>query len=320
MISIDQIVRPVKPHLVLFEKAYRGQFVDRFIPDTDYFQTDHGKRLRPIIFFLSQGLTGKPNTRSVPLAVLIELLHTASLVHDDVLDGADQRRGKRSYFARKGSRASILAGDYLMAKALSIGVSVPQRDVLRIVAHTVLCMTRGELLQNTLEHSDNTDVKVYYRIIREKTASLFSAACEFAALVQNATALQKSRLKKFGNAFGTGFQIRDDILDFTGNRKRLGKPTGLDIRNGQKTLPVLLALREASKKERDTVLRKIRNLSASNRRWITGFVGERNGVDHTRKEADRWTEHAQSILLRFPPSACRRSLEMLLQYDSERVA
>lgn len=316
-ISAD-ILQPVRSQLSLFESAYAGQFLDRAIPDREAFFSVQGKRLRPILFFLSQGLVGKPKRSSVPLAVMIELLHDASLIHDDVVDGSERRRGTPSFFVRNGSRLSVLTGDYLLAKALSMGVSAARQDVFRIVSRTILFMTRGELVQNALEHSNETGLDQYYQVIREKTASLFAASCELAGCIQDASKPQRNRLGALGNAFGMGFQIRDDILDFTGDQKRMGKPTGIDLRNGQKTLPILLAMEKISPKEKRIVLKKNAQSSRAGRKWITEFIKERNGVGRSIDEAERWMRKARRILFDFPPSVYRRSLTSLLDQQDER--
>jgi octaprenyl-diphosphate synthase len=319
MAFMDDILKPVKGHLAQFEKAFTEQISNSIVPDAAFLTSQRAKHLRPILFFLSQGLIRRPQKRSIPWAVLIELLHTGSLIHDDVVDGAESRRGSPSFFARKGGRLSVLTGDYLFAKALFIGVSFSRQDVMRIISQTIITMTHGELLQNTLEHSPDARTALYYRIIREKTATLFSASCELAGLIQKASSSEMNRLRRFGEAFGMGFQIRDDILDFSGDAKRLGKPTGLDIRNGQKTLPVLLALETASPAERKAVLEKMSNPSANNRKWITRFVEVQHGIDRARFQADRMTKTARSILFQFSPSVYRNALDILLEYDGERV-
>jgi octaprenyl-diphosphate synthase len=317
MKSLNDIVRPVRGPLARFEKAYARQFggavefPDALIP---------GKRLRPLLFFLCQGLVGKPSSRSVPLAVLIELLHAASLIHDDVVDGAHRRRGTPSFAARKGSRLSVLTGDYLMAKALSLGVASGDGGVLFIVSEAVLEMTRAELLQNALENSERSNAETYYRIVRGKTASLFAAAGDLAGMVQEASPEDRKRMRRFGETFGTAFQIRDDILDFTGNPARLGKPVGLDLHNGQFTLPFLLALETVSPEERKAILKNLSSDPARSRQRIFRFVRERNGAEKAVAEADRRTDRSRRILSVFPRSVYRQALEDLLNYEGGRTA
>jgi octaprenyl-diphosphate synthase len=319
MQAIFDIVRPVKRHLDLFEKEYQELVSDLIIPDGGYFRTQKGKHLRPLLFFLAQGLVGRPDAGSVPLSVLIELLHTASLLHDDVVDGSNLRRGRRSYPARQGNRTSVLAGDYLVARALAIGVAFGRYDVIRVVSRTLVSMTRGELVQNRFAASRNPAFSTYYQIIQEKTASLFATACDLAALVQKARPKERERLQQLGNAFGMAFQIRDDVLDFTGKPERLGKPTGLDIRNGQRTLPFLLALETVPSKQKEKLLAELSHPTARQARWIIRFVRERDGIALAEAEADAWMQIARGFLSCFAPNAYRRSLEKLFTRDGQRT-
>ncbi|HEX9933592.1 MAG TPA: polyprenyl synthetase family protein [bacterium] len=314
----DRIPGPVLSLLDRFEAAYRLQFQDGTVPGRAYFRASGAKRLRPLLFFLAQGLVGEPEVESLPWAVLIELIHTASLIHDDVVDGADLRRGRHSYSAQQGRRMSVLVGDHIVARALSIGVDQNRPKALRIVSHTVLSMTRGELIQNAMIRSKSMALDSYYRVIREKTASLFSATCELAGLLQGARPVQRERLKRLGNAFGMAYQIRDDILDFTGDPGRLGKPTGLDLRNGQRTLPFLLAVQGAASKEKQAVRDKLNAFSPASAEWISRFVRERNGIGLAIAEANRLIDKAHGTCSLFPPSACRTAMDNLLLRHRQR--
>jgi octaprenyl-diphosphate synthase len=320
MESMTDIIRPVKHLLGLFEEKYREQVSDLIIPDGAYFRAQKGKHLRPLLFFLAQGLVGVPAAESVPLSVLIELLHTASLLHDDVVDGSPLRRGRRSYLARRGNRTSVLTGDYFVAKALDIGASYGRSGVPGVVSSTLIRMTRGELVQNRFAGSSGLTLETYYRIIQDKTASLFTASCDLAAMVQKTRSQDRERLRRFGNAFGMAFQIHDDVLDFTGKPERLGKPTGMDIRNGHRTLPFLLALDAVSSAEKRKMRTQVSHPSASQARRIMRFVRECNGITLAEAAADAWMQEARGVLECFEANSYRRSLEKLLTRNRRRNA
>jgi octaprenyl-diphosphate synthase len=304
----------------LFEKEYHERVSDHVIPGGVYFTNQKGKHLRPLLFFLAQGLIGKPAAESVPVSVLIELMHAASLLHDDVVDGSNLRRGRRSYPVLHGNRTSVLAGDYLVAKALTIAAGASPSGVTRVAAETLVRMTRGELMQNHYAGSPGLTLDAYYGIIQEKSASLFTAACDLAALVQKARPRERERLHRLGNAFGMAFQIRDDILDFTGKPGRLGKPTGLDVRNGHRTLPFLLALETLPPSQRRAWKQEsFRSMEEWTKRVIR-FVRERGGIVFAGAEADAWTQAALDFLPYFPPNPYRHSLEKLIIQTAQRVA
>ena len=273
-----------------------------------------------MLFFLTQGLVGRPDPDSVSIAVMIELLHTATLIHDDVVDHSPQRRGRKSLNALWGDRVSVLVGDYLFAKVLELGVEAGWDDVLRIVSKAVSDMGRGELREELQDDKRSSNVDEYYDRIRDKTSGFFSASCELGGLVVGAGEAEKARLREFGEMYGMAFQIRDDILDFSGYTDRMGKPVGQDVSNGRMTLPLILALSDATGEEKKKVLDGLEEASVSkdDGRWIVRFVVERGGVDGAQQTALRFADEAVDILKTFGPSEYRDSLEMLVAYDLVR--
>ncbi|MCJ7697093.1 MAG: polyprenyl synthetase family protein, partial [Thermoplasmata archaeon] len=280
---------------------------------------EKGKRIRPIIFFLSQGLVGSPSLESIRVAVLLEILHTATLIHDDIVDDSSVRRGKKTPNALWGNKVSVLLGDYLLAKVLLLGVKVQWNGVLEIISNVVMEMGRGELRQVIIGTTEYINENEYYKIITDKTAALFQATCELGGLVLHASQAEKSRLNQFGEYFGMSFQIRDDILDLTGYTKLTGKPSGQDIFNGKITLPLILALGHASKEERERLFKKLDNIKNKNTKWILQFINSKKGIERAQTQSEIFAKKAIEILNTFKPSVYRESMEQLVMHDLKRV-
>lgn len=317
-IRLQRAMRPISEAMVHFEDSYVSAFregVPFLQPVLSYIGEGDGKRLRPILYFLSQGLVSRPDPDSADVAVMLELLHTATLIHDDVVDGSPERRGRKSLNAIWGDRVSVLVGDYLFARVLEMGVDSGRRGVLRMLSRVVADMGRGELRQELRDASHVTTEEEYYQHVREKTAGLFVAACCLGGLVADGSEEELARLERFGEAYGTAFQIRDDILDFTGRAGDLGKPVGQDLSNGTMTLPLILALERADAGERETIVRK---LGREDGQAVHNFVEEGGGIGLAGEKACDCLSSAMHILRTFPDSDYRRSLEDLVDFDRQR--
>ncbi len=317
-----KISDPVRTELELFEKEYECQFQpnsDFLIPLLKYTHKEKGKRIRPILFFLTQGLIDKPNSESVRIAVLLELLHTATLIHDDVVDHSLMRRGRKTPNAMWGNKVAVLLGDYLLAKVLALGVQTRWKDVLKIIAQVVMDMGKGELRQVVIGTTTQVDEKEYYRIIKGKTAALFQATCELAGLVANGTPKERSQLNRLGEYFGLSFQIRDDILDLTGQSKLMGKPAGQDIDNSKVTLPIILALKHASETEKKQFFKKFLDEKEKDAKWIFEFIDCKKGVQRAQIQSEQYANKAIDILSTFQSSIYRESIEKLVKHDLVRV-
>jgi octaprenyl-diphosphate synthase len=321
--ALEVISEPIADELDLFEEVYSQQFsADTALlqPILRYIGDEKGKRLRPTVFFLSQGLASRPNTDSITIAVLLELLHTATLLHDDVVDGSTERRGKRSVNDIWGNQVSVLLGDYLFAKVLALGVESQWPDVLRVVSRVVLNMGKGELRQNLGEAESRVNVEAYFQSIREKTAGLFIAACDLGGLVVDANPDDRERLWELGESFGMTFQIRDDILDYSGTTENMGKPVGQDVSNGKITLPLILALDGRAKTERLSILQKLDRGTEDDVALIHDFVVKNKGVEKAQDKARIFAERAEKILSTFNPSIYRQTWQKLVAHDLERIA
>ena len=210
----------------------------------------HGKRLRPALALLAGGATGQINTSHFDLAVVVELIHAATLVHDDILDGADKRRGQPTANAKWGNAISVLLGDCLFAHALKLSTSFPNGEISRRIAHAASDVCSGEIIQTQRRFDLKLSVPDYYKIIEMKTAALFAAACELGAFINEAAPEVISALRTFGLRLGTAYQIYDDVVDLAGDEAVAGKTLGSDLRKGKLTLPILHLLQNADASER----------------------------------------------------------------------
>jgi octaprenyl-diphosphate synthase len=261
-----------------------------------------GKRVRPLLFVLSARLCGCRSNHLADFSTIFEYLHAATLLHDDVVDAATVRRGTSTANTIWGNQAVILVGDFLLAKALSLAVTTDRLKVLKVLAHATTMMAEGEILQ--LLHARNLDLteEEYFEVIHRKTAVLMSAACQIGAIVSGAPPEQEEALARFGLNLGLTFQLVDDILDFTGDERQLGKPVANDLKEGRITLPLITALKRASDAER----RRLKELAQDVRPEHTGEIRELlerlGALDYARSRAREYTRAAQEDLRLFPES------------------
>lgn len=278
-----------------------------------------GKQMRPMFVFLSAGLCGEISDPTYRGASLIELLHTATLVHDDVVDNANYRRGFFSINALWKNKIAVLVGDYLLSRGLLLSVEHNDFDLLRIVSTATKEMSEGELLQMEKARLLNITEEVYYDIIRQKTASLIASCCAIGAnsVSQNPEVIEKMRL--FGEKAGMAFQIKDDLFDY-GNQE-IGKPLGIDIKEKKMTLPLIKSLSDASRSDRKRIIGMIRNHSNNNKKVaeIIAFVKTSGGMDYAKKVMKQYFDEAMEILRSFDDSVYKTSLAGLVQFTIERT-
>jgi octaprenyl-diphosphate synthase len=252
--SLANVAKLVQPHLEEVETRIARQAAT-FDPAIEgyvvYAIGSRGKRLRPLLTLLAGGATGKINPGHVELAVIVELIHIATLVHDDVMDEAERRRAQPTANARWGNSLSVLLGDCLFAHALTLSTNFENADISRAIARTAATVCSGEMIQTQRKFDLNLGVHDYLRIVQMKTGSLFSAAAELAAVISEANADVIERFKNFGFQIGTAYQIYDDCVDLAGSEGATGKTLGTDLRKGKFTLPVLIFLRSATEFERE---------------------------------------------------------------------
>ncbi len=320
--NLTQISKPIQSELVQFNKLFKESLKSKVgIVDliTKYILKQKGKKVRPLLVLLSGNVAGGINERTYRGAILVELLHTATLVHDDVVDGAEKRRGLPSINAVWKNKVAVLMGDYLLSRGLLISIDGNDFDFLRVVTNTVKRMSEGELLQIKKTHKLDIDEETYFRIISDKTASLLSTCCEIGAMSTSSNPEEVKAMREFGENLGLAFQIRDDILDYVGTTKLIGKPLGADIKDKKITLPLIHALKTAPKKESGSILKSIKN--GKNKKSISSileFVNMYKGIEYADSFARKFAEEAKKNLVIFPDSESKKSLENLVDFVIER--
>ena len=285
-----------------------------------YIASAGGKRLRPILLLLAAHLAGYRGPRSTRLGCAVELLHTATLIHDDVVDQASLRRGRPSANAQWGNDASILVGDHLYSKSFSILVGDNDRSVMETLARATVSMTEAEVFQLELKRNGKATEADYLRIITQKTASFISACCRIGALLGQVEAERVEALTRFGLDVGVAFQISDDGLDFVADQARLGKAVGADLREGKRTLPLIAALERAGPEDRDRIQSFLarRELSDGEIEAIRCLVVKHDGIEYALDRARSYARAAKEDLAPFPPSEERETLSLIADYVVDR--
>ena len=279
-----------------------------------------GKRLRPMLLLLAARLAGYSGPRGVRLACVVEMLHTATLIHDDVVDQAPLRRGRPSANAQWGDDASVLVGDHLYSKSFAMLVRDNDRAVMETLARSTVSMTEAEVFQLELKRSGVTTEADYLRIITQKTASFMSACCRIGALLGGLPAGQVDALTQYGMDIGVAFQISDDSLDFVANQDRLGKAIGADLREGKRTLPLIAMLARATPAESERVkgLLKRHTLGVEEIDEIRRYVLDHEGVEYALAQAHEYARSAKAALEAFGPSEERETLALIADFVVDR--
>ncbi|MBM4286319.1 MAG: polyprenyl synthetase family protein [Deltaproteobacteria bacterium] len=261
-----------------------------------------GKRIRPLLFVLAARLCGCRSNNLADFSTIFEYLHAATLLHDDVVDAATTRRGMSTANTIWGNQAVILVGDFLLAKALSLAVTTERLKVLKVLAHTTTMMAEGEILQ--LLHAGNLNLteEQYLEVVTRKTAVLMAAACRIGAILGSAPVAQEEALARFGENLGIAFQVVDDILDFTGDERELGKPVANDLKEGRITLPVIHALANAAPADRERLAALAREMEPEAGPELQAILRRAGSLDYARSRARDFTRAAQNDLADFPPS------------------
>ena len=285
----------------------------------NYIIKSKGKQLRPTIVFLTAKMLGEINKSTHHAAALIELMHTATLVHDDVVDEANKRRGVFSINALWKNKVSVLVGDYLLAKGLLLAVDNDEFDLLRIVSLSVKDMSEGELLQIEKSRKLNINEETYFEIIRKKTASLISSCAAIGAKSVGADSETVEKLSLFGENLGIAFQIKDDIFDYQ-NNKIIGKPTGNDLKEQKLTLPVIYALEKATNSEKRKIISIIKNHNKEPKKvkQVIDFAIKNNGLEYSTKKMIDYKNKAIQILNEFPDNEAKTALINLSEFVTER--
>ncbi|WP_339653481.1 polyprenyl synthetase family protein [uncultured Maribacter sp.] len=320
---VSQIKEPVYQEMELFESKFRDSMSSKVAllnRITHYIVNRKGKQMRPMFVFLTAKLlnNGEVNERTYRGASVIELIHTATLVHDDVVDESNKRRGFFSINALWKNKIAVLVGDFLLSKGLLLSIDNEDFDLLKIISVAVREMSEGELLQ--IEKARRLDITedVYYEIIRQKTATLIAACCSLGACSVKPESVDVETFRKFGELCGMAFQIKDDLFDY--GAQKIGKPTGIDIKEQKMTLPLIYALNHCSKKEKSWVINSIKNHNKDKQRVkeVISFVKEKGGLDYAVSKMLEYRDKALELLSTYPESDYKAALELMVNYVVDR--
>jgi octaprenyl-diphosphate synthase len=319
----SQIKQPILQEMELFEKKFYESMSSKVAllnRITYYIVNRKGKQMRPMFVFLTAKMLseGTINERTYRGACVIELIHTATLVHDDVVDDSNRRRGFFSINALWKNKIAVLVGDYLLSKGLLLSIDNGDFDLLRIISVAVREMSEGELLQ--IEKARRLDITedIYYEIIRQKTATLIAACCALGAKSVSDDEVQVENMRKFGELIGMAFQIKDDLFDYTD--EAIGKPTGIDIKEQKMTLPLIYALNHCSDKEKSWCINSIKNHNKNKKRVkeVIQFVKDKNGLAYAEQKMVQFQQEALLLIKDYPESVYKDSLTLMVNYVMER--
>lgn len=321
-LSLEDIKSPIAREMEEFEPKFRASMKTRVLlldKIMSYIVKRKGKQMRPMFVFLCAGTCGQINESTYRGASLIELLHTATLVHDDVVDEANYRRGFFSVNALWKNKIAVLVGDFLLSRGLILSIENKDFILLSIVTQAVKEMSEGELLQ--MEKSRRLDIteEVYYDIIRQKTASLIASCCAVGASSTGASDQMVEKMREFGEKIGMAFQIKDDLFDY--GELEIGKPLGIDIKEKKMTLPLIYALSKSGWLEKRRIISIVKNESDKPKKVkeVIAYVKQSGGIEYAVKQMVQYHQDAIRILKTFPESPYRNSLEQLVQFTIDRT-
>lgn len=321
MMSVKEIMAPVSVEMKEFEIRFRASMKSK-VPLLDkithYIIRRKGKQMRPLFIFLTAKMLGKVNDTSYNAATLVELLHTATLVHDDVVDDANERRGFFSVNALWKNKIAVLVGDYMLSKVLLLSIENNNTQLLKVVARAVKEMSEGELLQ--IEKARKLDITedVYFEVIRQKTASMISTCCEAGALSVEREDIAED-MRTFGELIGIAFQLKDDIFDY-GEPGDIGKPTGLDIRERKMTLPLIYTINNGGNEIRKELINIVKNHNENPKKVKRAIqlVIDNGGIEYAHNKMLEYKEKALKILQPIPESDAKTALLGLVEYTTTR--
>lgn len=320
--DVDYLKAPIETELQIFEKKFRDHMrSDVFLLDTitEYLYNKKGKQIRPMFVFYAAKLSGQINEATYIGASLIELLHTATLVHDDVVDKADERRGFLSINAKWTNKIAVLVGDFLLSKGMLLSLESHQYQLLQIVSGAVKSMSEGELLQMDKAKKLDITEDVYFEIIKKKTASLMAAACAVgaASVTDDKNIIEKYRT--MGEHIGVAFQIKDDLLDYSDHD--IGKPKGNDIKDRKLTLPLIYSIHQSGKKEKDWIMKIIKKHNEDKKqvRQLIQYVHESGGIDYAQRMMIEHKQKAFDFIKDQESSDIKDNFIKLVNYITERT-
>ena len=321
--ELAQIFEPIREDLEAVEQEFVRHIQSRvaLIPEMGrYIQNSGGKRVRPAVLLMASRLSGYEGDRAVLYASVVEFIHTATLVHDDIIDGADLRRGRLAVHSRWGNDITVLLGDYLYIKSMAMALTQDSLEIIRLLCDVTLRMIEGELYQLTKTGDVDISEEEHFEIIRRKTAFLFGGCAQIGGMLGGVPSERESALREYGFNLGIAFQLVDDLLDYTADATALGKPVGGDLREGKVTLPIILLLR-AGGADADSLIRTVvsdRSVSPEQWREIVRLLREHGATELAYKRAVEYSNRAKACLTAFPPSRERDALMSLPDYVLSR--
>ena len=320
---VEKIKKPIYDEMEVFEKKFRNSMssnVSLLNRITHFIVNRKGKQMRPMFVFLVSKMfgNGRVNERTYRGAAIIELIHTATLVHDDGVDNSYKRRGFFSVNALWKNKIAVLVGDYLLSKGLLLSIENEDFDILKIISVAVKEMSQGELLQIEKSRSLDITLDTYFEIIRQKTATLLASCCAIGAKAVNSNKKEVDKMHKLGELIGMAFQIKDDLFDY--GEKKIGKPIGIDIKEKKMTLPLIHVLNQSSRSEKRFIINTIKNRNKNKIKvnQLIQFVKEKGGIKFAEEKMNFYRQRAIKILHEFPKNDYRDSLELMLNYVIER--
>lgn len=323
MISIEQIKEPIQKEYEEFKIKFREAFQSNnelINVVNKYILQKTGKQIRPLLTLLAAKSLGVINEDTYRCAIAMEMLHTASLIHDDVVDESDERRGQASVNSKWNNKISILIGDYLLSQSLAIANQTKNLKILDKITSLGKQLSEGELIQMDNVKNINCKEDKYFEVIKKKTASLFETCTYAGAVSVGANSEEIEKLRKFGEIYGICFQIKDDIFDYISTEKKIGKPVGNDIREGKITLPLIYALNQSKEKNTYLEIIKNKNFTKENIEKIIDFVIKNKGIEYAKQKMKEYQEKANLLLETIENQEIKHSLELVLQHTIEREA
>ncbi|MDQ3046291.1 MAG: polyprenyl synthetase family protein [Bacteroidota bacterium] len=320
--TVEEIKAPIRQEMKEFELKFKSSMkssVPLLDKITHYIVKRKGKQLRPMFVFLSAKVCGEMNDSTYRAASLIELLHTATLVHDDVVDDSNERRGFFSVNALWKNKIAVLVGDFLLSRGLLLSIENKDYHLLGLVSNAVREMSEGELLQIEKARKLDIDEAVYFDIIRKKTASLIASCCACGASSVSSDETKVEKMRAFGEAVGIAFQIKDDLFDY-GDGSNIGKPTGIDIKEKKMTLPLIFALNNTSFWEKRRIINIVKNNNNDPKKVaeVIDFVVKSGGIQYAEKKMNEYKDVALKIISEFPETESANALIGLVKYTTER--
>ena len=322
-LALSQIFEPIRADLEKVDEEFARHVQSRvqLIPQIgQYIRTSGGKRMRPAVLLMAARLSGYTGDRSILYAAVVEFIHTATLVHDDIIDDADLRRGRLAVHSRWGNDITVLLGDYLYIKSMALALTHDTLDIVRLLCDVTLKMIEGELFQLTKNGDADITEEEHFDIMRRKTAYLFGGCAQIGGLLGKVSKDQEQALREYGFNLGMAFQLVDDLLDYTGDEETVGKPLGSDLREGKVTLPLVYALEFATPEERglvETILTD-RSYERVPFKRILALLEKYRGIERVKEKAQAFTDKARRTMGEFPESPYQRALLAVTDLITER--